>query len=187
MTSMCKFTLAIILLIVLIPSGPISAATITLTDTERGSYDSTGFFGTSGSGTAIGNYLTGVLSSVEYRSFFNFDLSGISGTVTSAELRISTNTTNGTGQGSATPDNPETLGIFDVTTSIPNLVTDLGGVAAFNDLGGGIQYASVFVPTPTSNGTIIITLNAAALSDINTAIGGDFAVGGVLPLLIRIA
>lgn len=153
---------------------------ILISATERGAYRSdTGAFGTGGAGTASGNYLTGLRSSgVEFRSFFNFDLSSVSGTITSATFDISLDSTFGD-----SPNPFETLGIFDVTTSIADLINNTGGLSAFADLGSGTQFASASVSTTATSGTVSIAMNAAGLSALNAAIGGDFAVGGALTSL----
>ena len=51
-------------------------------------------------------------------------------------------------------------------------------MAIFNDLGSGVQYASIGVPP--YDDPMVITLNAAALADINAAAGGFFSIGGTL-------
>ena len=115
---MKKATLVLVALALLLGGvGQAKAGLIILNDIERGAYESrSDSFGTGGSGTATGNYLTGAYGGAEYRSFFNFDLSSVSGTITSAQLLVSISGTFG-----QSPNPTETLGIFDVTTSIPAL------------------------------------------------------------------
>lgn len=157
-----------------------TAASATVLDaTERGTYRDSGVFGSGGSGTSVGNYITGGLSNgAEFRSFFNFDLSAVTGQVTEAVLTISLDRTR-----AFSPDPIETLGIFDVTSDIPTLLDGSGGVAAFDDLGSGISYGGASVLTDSTSGTLSIALNALALLDLNAAIGGDFALGGAVTSL----
>ena len=111
------------------------------------------------------------------RSFFNFDLSSIINTIASATFKISLE------KSRWSPDETETLGIFDYGGSIPALVDNTGGVAAYTDLGTGTLYGSGTASTSATTGTLNIIINAAGLSDLNAAIGGDFAVGGALTSL----
>lgn len=157
-----------------------TAASATILDaTERGTYRDSGGFGSGGSGTSVGNFITGGLSNgAEFRSFFNFDLSGITGQITEAVLTIGLD-----GTRAFSPDPSETFGLFDVTSDLPSLLDGSGGVTAFDDLGNGISYGSASVLTETRSGTLSIALNALALLDLNAAIGGDFALGGAVTSL----
>ncbi len=171
-----KQILKYIVTLMLVLGTVTQAHAIIISATERGTYRSDTYaFGTGGSGTATGNYLTGNHNGNEYRSFFNFDLSALSDTITSATFIISLDGTFG-----GSPDTTETLGLFDVTSSIPALIGNTGGATAFNDLGTGVLYGSSFVSTSATSGNIIISMNASGLADLNNAIGGDFAIGGAL-------
>ncbi len=152
-------------------------AQVTLNALNRGAYDSTGIFGTGGSGTPSGNYLAGLYTGLEYRDFFNFDLTSVSGTILSAQLVINNNNTI-----QSSPDASETLGIFDYSGSIASLVGGTGGVTAFNDLGTGTSFGSLSLPTTSFSGTgnATINFNAAGIAALNAALGGQFAVGGAL-------
>ena len=71
---MMKSTLAILSLAAIILfgiGGTAYADPVELTATHRGSYLDSGVFGTGGSGTSLGNYLTGIHNNKEYRSFFS--------------------------------------------------------------------------------------------------------------------
>jgi len=175
-----KKLLLIILIVAFVSlATAMQSSALTISATERGTYISSGIFGSGGSGDADGNYLTGVYHiGGEYRSFFNFDLSSISGPITSATLIISLDNTFG-----SSPPKIETLGIFDYTGSISDLIGNTGGVAAFTDLGTGTLYGSGSASTDATMGTMSIAFNAGGLSDMNAAIGGYFAVGGALTSL----
>jgi PEP-CTERM motif len=144
-----------------------TASTQIVNPASRGAYTSEGVFGTTGSGTPGGNFFTGNLG-LEYRSFFGFDLGGVTGTITAASITF------GSGAASLDPN----LGLFAYTGSYSNLVNGTGGVAAFDDLGSGASYGTVVVST--SDITFTVILDAVALADLNAAEGGDFALGGAV-------
>jgi len=150
-------------------SGTASAQV--LNDVSRGSYTQTGVFGTGGSGTASGNYLTGSHGVSQLNSFFVFDLTGINTPVTSATLSF--NYPNGWNSGA-----PITVSFYDYTGSISALTGGTGGLAAFNDLGSGTFYGSTTISLGTTSFSLL--LNAAALSAISGAAGGSFAIGGTI-------
>lgn len=69
---------------------------------------------------------------------------------------------------------PSVIGLFDVDGGLqPLLNTFHPGTAVFNDLGSGTQYgAATLYDSPAS-----ITLNGAALADINAVSGSYFVIG----------
>ncbi|WP_282610224.1 hypothetical protein [Pelagibius sp. Alg239-R121] len=174
-----KFILASACLAVLFLGAATDTGATPLNATERGTYRDNGLFGTAGSGTSVGNYITGGLANgAEFRSFFNFDLSGVTGTVTEAVLTLSLNRTV-----ALSPDPSESIAFFDVTESLPDLIDGSGGRAAFDDLGSGRRYGFGTLSTDLTSGVLSVALNALALLDLNAAIGGDFALGGALTSL----
>src|SRR5262249_41920562 len=67
------------------------------------------------------------------------------------------------------------IGIFDVTTPLAVLAARTSGIAGYDDLGSGNEYASAllgFDPVP-----VAIGLDDQAVADINAAAGGVFIVG----------
>lgn len=114
------------------------------------------------------NYIAGRDAGIQYHDFFVFDLSAVSGTVTSATLELFTADISSNG----------VYKNFDVTTSIASLVAGTGGTAAFTDLNDGSAFGAIFVTTAQSNTVISITLNAAAIAAIQGSLGGMFAIGG---------
>ena len=108
-----------------------------------------------------------------YNNFFAFDLSTVTGTVTSATLAIAAN-------GSPLNTNPSvTYNVYDVTTDIGSLVAGTGGAAAQTDLGSGTLYGSTTITALSGNPMPAVTVGlAGGLTDINAALGGLFAVGG---------
>jgi Tol biopolymer transport system component len=123
------------------------------------------------------NYFVGVSDEDEgeYRNFFTFDLSSLTGQVISARLEI-------TRFGYGSPDPSETLGLFDVSTDARTLNNNVGVSAAiFEDLGTGTSYGTVEVSRSGEPADVLsVPLNAAAVADINAAAGGFFSIGGRL-------
>lgn len=124
------------------------------------------------------NYFAGFLdlgTPNSARGFFTFDLSTVAKQVSAATLRIRL-------AGSSSPDLVETIGLFDVSTDAATLNSKgVVDVSIFEDLGTGASYGSVDVVIGTPANTILeFPLNATALSDINSQLGGYFSVGASL-------
>ncbi|MCL4814892.1 MAG: PEP-CTERM sorting domain-containing protein [Vicinamibacteraceae bacterium] len=155
-----------------------SAATIQVTAADSGFYSETGQHVQTNE-----NYLTGRFNTVD-RSFFVFDLTGVSGQVTAATLNLFNPDISAFLKGYVSPDPSETLAIFDVTTPVATLTAGGNGlVGIFNDLGTGTQFGSIVV-SPADNGqTVSIVFNAAGLAAINAALGSTIAFGGALTTL----
>jgi hypothetical protein len=129
--------------------------------------------------TSNTNYITGGAGTSEYRSFFVFDLSGVTGTIVNAALSIENPSS-----GYMSDDPSETFTVFDVNvTSIANLVGAIDTQTSFDDIGGGTAYGSANVGDTGVDTPVDVTLNASAVSDLNLAIGGQFAFGGAVTSL----
>lgn len=118
------------------------------------------------------NYITGVSGSSEFRSYFTFDLSSISGeTVTGATIELRRYNQSGT----------PTLEFFDVSTSAEDLAQrNTVSAAIFDDLGTGSSYGS-FTPTAgASTDVLSFVLNGDALRDITASLGGYFSIGATV-------
>jgi hypothetical protein len=155
-------------------------AAITVSASNWGHYDS--------SGSALANntnYLAGLAGENQIRDFFGFDLSSVSGTITGATLQAFNPGPPTFNDGYQSPDATETFGTFDVTTAFATLVNGTGGVGAYNDLGGGTSFGTVSVSS-ADNGTntngqfVSVALNSSAITAINNALGGNFAIGGAI-------
>lgn len=171
MMSLKKFALAALAALGLFAALPSGAATITITAYDYGWYDNSGSHTPTNINTLSGKCCGGKL----LRDFFAFDLSGVSGTVTSATLKFYTLYM---GSNSTT----ETWELYDVTGDKSALVGGTGGVAAYNDLGTGKMYASTTFTKATQQGSNqSIALNSLALADLTANAGGKFAVGGLMP------
>ncbi|MSV27302.1 MAG: PEP-CTERM sorting domain-containing protein [Bryobacterales bacterium] len=120
----------------------------------------------------IDNYVVGSFEGETFNNFFTFDLASLDHAATSATLTIQT-------AGTTTSGLPVTYSLWDVSTSAAVLSFNTGPSAAiFTDLGSGTNYATIGVgPYPSP---LVITLNAAAIADINQAAGGFFSIGGTL-------
>ena len=150
--------------------GPAAARadTFTLTITDSGFYSNSGFHnpGNTNYG-ASENFSNDVVSGP--RNFLVFNLSGVSGTVTGATLQLFTHVVRGTG----------TYSLFDVSTAVPTLVAGGSGLTAIHtDLGTGSTFGSIGLTPANSQSLITFTLNAAAIADIQSRLGGQFAIGG---------
>lgn len=167
-----KFLKSFIATLALAASSYVNAGIITIDASERGSYTAAGTFGTGGAGTATGNYLVGYTN--DYRSFFNFDLSALSGkTILSVDFLISS--TYGSDTGAIE------LFLFDFLGDKNDLVSNSGGVAAHNDLGTGQIFGQKLLTSANVNNLLeTISFNTLGLSAVAASLGGDFAFGGRL-------
>lgn len=155
-----------------------NAATITVDAIASGAYNAAG-----ARASATENFLTGQFGQVERRSFLAFDLSGVSGAVTAAKLRLHNPELSAFIRGYVSPDMSEALAFWDVTTSAASFLDGSAGLSGYADLGGGTLFGMQSVGA-ADNGTVIeIDLNAAALAALNAATGGDFLIGGALTSL----
>ena len=140
---------------------PAKAAFINTVD--RGWYRSDAFHN-----PGLDNHIAGFGNGFEYRNFFVFDLSGITNPLSSATLRVNTESVTAVG----------TFTLFDVSTPIASLAGGTGGVAAFNDLGTGITLATYNASPSSSYQFVTISLNTDALAYLNDHLGGTVALGG---------
>jgi hypothetical protein len=123
-------------------------------------------------------------------NYFLFDLSGLSGLITSATLRVynpNASVSPGFPYGYTSSDPTETYAMFDVSTPVADLVAGYGvgsltGQAIFSDLGSG-QNFGMYTASLVDNGKFVeISLNASGLNALNAA-HGMFAVGGTITTL----
>jgi hypothetical protein len=147
-------------------------AQITLNSVDRGRYSE---FGTHIFGD-YDSYLTGQVSTIEFRSFTVFDTSAVSSPITAAKLRLFLP------QGSFFSfSSTETLKIFDVSTSISSLTAaQFSATSIFNDLGSGTQFGSATLRESLEGSFIEVALNNAFVNYFNTTAPDVFALGGAL-------
>jgi hypothetical protein len=111
----------------------------------------------------------------EVRNFFAFDLSDLSGPITSATLTIPSNPF-GIGYNNTSGSDSITYTNWDVSTSLDDLNDGTNGLSTFADLGSGVKFGSTLIGP--NDLVTTVTLDAAALEDISAAEGKDFAIGG---------
>jgi hypothetical protein len=135
-----------------------------------------GFYQNTGGTPSLGS--TNIIEDSTRNNYFAFDLSGVSGTVTSAKLTIFGS--NGFFIFNSTTPATVTYSI-DVSANVDALTNHTAGLATFTDLGSGTVYGSTSIAvTSTTFGSMpqfVIDLSGG-LNDINAALGGFFALGG---------
>jgi hypothetical protein len=157
-----------------------SAALIQIDATDTGAYKNNGSHN-----AALQTYITG-LSLGENRSFFVFDLTGVSAPITAATLNLWNPNTNPHPccLGYRSPSATETFNLFDVSTPVGTLTGGGAGLTnVFDDLGTGSLFGT-YVASAADNGKVIsIGLNASGLAALNGALGSVIAFGGALGTL----
>lgn len=176
--------------------GTVVHADITLDHTDRSNVRSNG-------GKLAGSYAVRALNLGAFedpfdpagtpqereRNYHTFDLSGLSGTITGATLRVWIDPKDGdpgSGQGNETgapyqsSDPFEDILLYDVSTDASTLASASPGIGAFEDLGTGSTYGTLRVAADDAGEYIEAVLNAQAITDLNAAIGGSWSVGGAL-------
>jgi hypothetical protein len=164
-------------------------ADIVVSWSDSGWYNSTGFHVDINNNYIVGfqgEYAQGV-TPITYNDFFVFDLSNVTGPITSAVLSLHNPGCPPCGYQSMSPT--ETYTLFDVSTPISTLEANHTGVGSplapeiFNDLGSGTIFGSRTV-SAADNGTLVhIALNSDAVAAIDAHLGGMIAVGGSLTSL----
>ena len=156
-----QVAIATIALIAVTFGGAVASAT-TLNSTARGWYNSTGFHDAGNS-----NYISG--SNDTWHDYFTFDLTGVSGTISSANLVLFNPVANGSGVYTS----------YDVNTPAATLnASNTGATGIFNDLGSGNAYGSINYSTADNGTFVTINLNSQFLADINARSSNLFSVGG---------
>ena len=150
-----------------------SVDAVTFGAIDRGHFSAQGFHNPTNKNT-----FTGQSGGLVHNSFFVFDLSSLSGTVTGGNLELELENYFG-------PDASESFTVFDVSTSAPALGSSYStgsptGLAIFADLGAGNVYGGATVSSSDVGSIISMSLSAQAIVDINAAAGGTFAVGVAL-------
>jgi hypothetical protein len=145
-------------------AGPSASQAVTIGSDLQGWLSSVG----TGNGATNGNNtFTGNESGYRYNSWANFDLSAVSSPIASAQLEIYARTY-------PTGGGPYSVSIYDVSTSLAALSNRTAGVAGYLDMMGGSLYG---VASLSNDTTVLVTLSAQAIADINAALGGTLRVG----------
>jgi len=162
-------------------AGRARADLITASAYDSGYYDSTGAHTSS-----VTNYATGWVQTSEWRSFFVFTIPTVTDTVLGVRFfAYNPGVLAGdTGDGYASSDTTERLSLTAVSTVISTLRaggTGLTGI--FDDLGEGGYGAFKDVSAADDGHFVTVDLSAAAIADMLTHQGGDFALGAYLTAL----
>ncbi len=112
----------------------------------------------------------------EWRSFFVFDLSAVHAPIQSAAFKafVQPDGIGVSGQGQV-----ETWTLFDVTTSIDDLLLGTSPNQTFQDLGSGAVLGSLNFSAAQRGTTVTVQLNSLAIDQLNAA-GGRWAMGGAV-------
>lgn len=122
------------------------------------------------------NYVVGTLNNHTYHDFFVFDLTTVSGPITSAELSLYVPSTVGYVNSNSSAI---TYQNWDVSTQLSLLTSNqTSATSIFSDLGTGTLFGTVTVGPEVQGQQVHVSLNGAALSAILAAEGGQFAIGG---------
>ncbi|MGB6589090.1 MAG: hypothetical protein WCC50_10370 [Pseudolabrys sp.] len=127
------------------------------------------------------NYITGQIGATDYHDFFTFDLTGVTGTITSATLHLfEPSGTDFASGGFVSTQASETFQVFTYTGNVSTL--DAGGTVsgAYNGLVSGTLAGSVSISAANGGTFVDVSLNAAALAALTSGEGGLFAFGGDL-------
>jgi hypothetical protein len=161
--------------VLLTASTSVHGGDVSINSLDLGWYDNLGGHTPGNKNYGVGEVID-ITTQSPTRNFFVFDVPA-SVTIPAARIRLFNPASPGPGYNSADPT--ETYTLFDVTTPIASL-RGQGGVAAYDDLGTGTVYGSVIVSSADNGRFVTIDLNPAALSALDAARGGQFAVGGAI-------
>lgn len=106
-----------------------------------------------------------------HNNYFTFDLTSISGTIISASLNLFTYKVSGSSV---------VYELFDVTSPLAEVRASGTNAAVYNDLMTGVSYGSFIYNTSDIDQFRSILLNTDGISALNSAIGGEFGIGGTV-------
>ena len=160
--------------------------TITLDGVTTLTASNTGWYTDAGQHDATNpNYIAGVCGSDDFcngdntirNDYFVFDLSGVVSPVSTAVISIYQNPLPEGGYISSADHITYTN--YDVSTNYLDLIASHDTASdIYSDLGSGTQYAQTIISNQSDGTYIQVTLDAAALSAINSNLGATFAIGG---------
>lgn len=141
----------------------------TLSATDSGWYDDTGFHG-----AANRNYLAGLIGATYYRDFFVYNLPIISGPLVNAQLLVNC-------YSNISPSGLNTYQLHDVSNPIVTLTNSASGATGtYADLGSGSLYGGRDIYVSESYLPAAIPLNTAFVSAVDAQSGGQIALGGMV-------
>lgn len=174
-------SMLITILIVLVECSLVSAQTVVINFSDRGSYTETGFHNSTNPNYVVGDSRGFSGACGDCRNFFVFDLSSVTQTIASAKLALFVPSSL-SGPGYVSADLSENYELHDVSTSIATLLAGTGGTAAHADLGSGVVYGSKTMTAADMGSVVEITLNSAAIAALDAATG-LIGIGGSLTTL----
>lgn len=138
---------------------------------DSGWWDNLFFHDNSNKNYIAGTCPTECSSPISWNNYFTFDLSDISGTVTSASLNLYTYAIKGSSVG---------YQLFDITSPLSEVHASGTNANIYNDLMTGVSYGSFIYNLSDRFQLRSILLNADGISALNSAIGGEFGIGGTV-------
>ncbi|MGC4046458.1 MAG: hypothetical protein QM758_21920 [Armatimonas sp.] len=127
------------------------------------------------------NYIAGQFLLAEYRNFFVFDLTGVSGMITSATLDLYNPTAAvdfGNGYAGQATETYRLTSTSIAPGALSNNFGLLGGLVTFSTLGTGSLFASVTASSASNGQTLSLNFNSAGLAYLNANRGNLVAFGG---------
>jgi autotransporter-associated beta strand protein len=145
-------------------------ASVTINNTDRGWYDSTGTHNAGNLNYAVGK--TGFSNG--FHNWFVFNVPQFAGTIVQAELLVNAYT-------NTSPNAQETYVLRNVSTPIATLVVGGSGLTnIYDDLADGPVYSVRDLQKVEAGQRAIIPLNLTFINDATAAAGGQIALGGSL-------
>lgn len=143
------------------------AGSYTVYNTYSGWYDQTGNHGVDNL-----NYFSGNDFGNQLNNFFTFDLTGVSGTATSATFSAYSYVVSASG----------TYSIYSTSLSPADVTGNCSGcVSIFDALGSGSLIGSIDVTSDNSYSTLQIALNSTGLAWLTANEGSSIVLGGAFP------
>ena len=120
------------------------------------------------------NYIVGQTGNNTYNDFFTFDLSGVTGPITSASLSLFN-------PGNGFIGNTKDFVAHDVSSLYNTLISGVSSLSTYNAIAAGTVVGSTTVTSADNNTNVLVNLNPFALAVLNALEGqGSFAVGGTI-------
>ncbi|MBA4015842.1 MAG: hypothetical protein C0483_01505 [Pirellula sp.] len=157
-----------------------AAGSTTLSAIDSGWWNSLGSHTSSNNNYVVGY---GSSESADRRNFFVFDLASVSQSILTAQLRLQNPSS-----GYTSSDASESYALFDVSTALAALQgSGSGQTAIYTDLGTGVTYGGQTVTSASNGQIVLVDLNAAGLSYLNSVRGSKGVIGGAITTIVGTA